>query len=295
MKFGKFFIVALLILSLFPQSVPADKGIKFPWELLPKAKGLNESQKKTLIEEVFKKEFSYGKCPDTIYKCLLESSNDNIAIRLANFSAFLLSKGAPPKAISLVIKERGKLANPVKTFQFNLTDSPIYGNKEAKITLVEFAEFKCPYCQEIAPELKKLIDDSGGLVRQVFKHFPLKSHSGTVLSSRAAQSAHRQGKFWEMYELLYRDREKQELEQIMSYAMELGLDLDKFKKDMEDEALVKLIERDKIEGIKAGVDGTPTFFINGKHYNLRSDEAFLKDIINEEAEGMGLPPPFKEW
>jgi predicted DsbA family dithiol-disulfide isomerase len=76
---------------------------------------------------------------------------------------------------------------------------------------------------------------------------------------------------------------------------QLGLDMKKFKKDLYDKSLLEEIEQDKIEGVRAGVDATPTIFINGKEYPLRHDEPFLKDILNEEAERIGIPHPFKDW
>ena len=101
--------------------------------------------------------------------------------------------------------------------------------------------------------------------------------------------------FWEMYEWLYTNRDKHRVEDILAHAEFLGLNLQRFKKDMNDPNLIERIEMDKIEGVRAGVDSTPTLFINGKEYNLRHDEPFLKDVINEEAERIGTPPPFRDW
>jgi protein-disulfide isomerase len=147
----------------------------------------------------------------------------------------------------------------------------------------------------LSPTLKKLVADSNGKVRLVFKHFPLKNHPGTFFSSRAAQAAHRQGKFWEMYDLLFKDFSKQGMEDVLEYGRTLGMDIERFKTDLEDRKIEELIERDKMEGVRAKVTGTPTLFINGKMYNLRHDEDFLKDLINEEAERLGLEPPYQDW
>jgi protein-disulfide isomerase len=178
---------------------------------------------------------------------------------------------------------------------FTYTDSPSLGNEKAKITVADFAEFKCTYCVALSPVLKKLVSDSNGKVRLFFKHFPLKNHPGTFFSSRAAQAAHRQGKFWDMYDLLYKDFGKQSLEDVLEYARVLGLDVERFKKDLEDSKIEELIERDKMEGVRAKVTGTPTLFINGKMYHLRHDEEFLKDLICEEAERLGMEPPYPDW
>jgi protein-disulfide isomerase len=147
----------------------------------------------------------------------------------------------------------------------------------------------------LSPILKRLVADSNGRVRLLFKNFPLKNHPGTFFSSRAAQAAHRQGKFWEMYELLYKDFSKQGMEDVLEYARVLGMDADRFRKDLEDPEIEELIERDKMEGVRAKVSGTPTLFINGKMYHLRHDEEFLKDVISEEAERRGLEAPYRDW
>ena len=169
------------------------------------------------------------------------------------------------------------------------------GDERAQIAMVEFAEFKCPYCVTMGPLLKKLVEESNGSVKLLFKHFPLKSHPGAALASKAAQAANRQGKFWEMYESLFKNIENQKMEDLLRYAEAIGLDLEKFRRDMEDSKLVQMVERDKMEGVRANVQGTPTLFINGKFYHLRHEEDFLKHVLNEEAERLKIKPPYKEW
>jgi protein-disulfide isomerase len=98
-----------------------------------------------------------------------------------------------------------------------------------------------------------------------------------------------------MYDLLYKDFNKQGMEDVLEYARALGMDIERYKKDLEDPTIEELVERDKMEGVRAKVVGTPTLFINGKIYNLRHDEDFLKDLINEEAERLGIEPPYQDW
>jgi len=85
------------------------------------------------------------------------------------------------------------------------------------------------------------------------------------------------------------------MEDVLEYARVLGMDIERYKTDLEDPKVEELIERDKREGVRAKVTGTPTLFINGKMYVLRHDEDFLKDLINEEAEHLGLEPPYQDW
>lgn len=280
-------LAAALLVTVFSTTVHA-------WQLLPRVGDLDENRRNEL-RDVLQVEPNYGECREAILRCISQEAPDRVAVRIANFCAYLLSKGVPPHTLWLFIKERARFANEEKSHAFDYTETPVMGNPEAKITITEFAEFKCTHCVALSPVLKKLVEDSKGSVRLLFKHFPLKNHHGSVTVSRAAQAAHRQGKFWEMYDLLFKDFNKQTMENILEYARGLNLDLPRFKADLEDPKLLTLIERDKVEGVRAGVKGTPTLFVNGKMYNLRNDEAFLKDLINEEAERLGMNPPYQEW
>lgn len=116
-----------------------------------------------------------------------------------------------------------------------------------------------------------------------------------MLASTAAVAAQRQGKFWEMAASLYRNMDKNEEDQILDLASDLGLDMNRFRTDLADPEIAKMVRADKVEAIRAKVNATPTLFINSKYYSLRMDEAHLKDIINEEAERIGIAPPYKDW
>jgi hypothetical protein len=299
-RFALRFLRPLLMFSLLAvlvtgsEAASPDDPSKLPWPLLPKVSKLNNDQRAALFEAL-KQEPNYGECKDTILNCLRKNKPDKTAVRVTNFCAYLLSMGVPPVHYGGLIKERAKFVNAEVADFFSFEETPSMGNERASITIVEFAEFKCRYCVTMGPILKKLVEESNGSVRLLFKHFPLKTHPGAALASKASQAAYRQGKFWEMYELLFRNMEKHEMEDLLRYAGELGLNLEKFKQDMEDSQLAQVIERDKMEGLKANLKGTPTLFINGKLYHLRHDDFFLKDVINEEAERLKIKPPYKEW
>ena len=292
-KTYRIILAVLLWFVCSPVSAFSENSPSVPWALLPRVTALDESRKSELMD-VLKSEPNYGKCKGTMFQCLVAEKPDKTAVRFANFGAYLASKGVPARSLGFLAKERAKFMSQA-TAPFTHTDSPSLGNEKAKIIIADFAEFKCTYCVALSPVLKRLVDDSNGMVRLFFKHFPLKNHPGTFFSSRAAQAAHRQGKFWEMYDLLYKDFSKQSMEDVLEYAQALGLDVERFKRDLEDPKIEALIERDKMEGVRAKVTGTPTLFINGKMYHLRHDEEFLKDVICEEAERLGLEAPYRDW
>jgi protein-disulfide isomerase len=287
-------LVVLLLFVCRPDTAFSENTPSVPWDLLPRVTALDENRKSELMD-VLRSVPNYGKCKGTMFQCLVAEKPDKTAVRFANFGAYVVSKGVPARALGFLAGERAKFINEATAQVFTYTDSPPLGNQKAKLIITEFASFKCTHCVTVSPTLKKLVADSNGKVRLVFKHFPLKNNPGTFFSSRAAQAAHRQGKFWEMYDLLFKDFSKQGMEDVLEYGQTLGMDIGRFKTDLEDRKIEELIERDKMEGVRAQVAGTPTLFINGKMYNLLHHEDFLKDLINEEAERLGLEPPYQEW
>lgn len=293
-KCPRIILVLLLLFVCWPHTAFSADSASVPWPLLPRVTALDEERKNELLN-VLKTEPNYGQCKGTVFQCLQGAKPDKTAVRFANFGAYVVSKGVPAQNLGLLAQERAKFINDPRPQTFTCTDSPSLGNEKARIILVEFAEFKCTYCVALSPVLKKLVADSNGMVRLFFKHFPLKNHPGSFFSSRAAQAAHGQGKFWAMYDLLYKDFNKQGMEDVLEYARTLGMDVERYKKDLADPKIATLVEKDKMEGVRAKVVGTPTLFINGKIYNLRHDEDFLKDLINEEAERLGLKPPYQDW
>jgi predicted DsbA family dithiol-disulfide isomerase len=276
------------------EAFPQEENPNLPWAVLPGFLNLDPARKKDLLE-VLKREPNYGACKESIFECLLQDKPDSTAVRMANLAAYAVSKGVPPNSLRILFERRAAFAHSTEFHRFGCESAPVYGNEKAVIRLTEFAEFKCPFCATVSPLLKKLVDDSHGTVRLCFKHFPIMSHPGTMLASTAASAAQRQGKFWEMAALLYQDMNKNDENHVLDLALSLGLDMTRFKKDLADPEVAMRIRADKVEGVRAKVDATPTLFINGKVYNIRMDEAHLKDIINEEAERLGIAPPYKDW
>jgi len=278
------------IVFLYSGLSPAEEGAAEP-DSIPIIARLNQAQR-TDLDGLLKDITNYGVCEEDLSTCLNKKPADPVALKNANIIAFLISKGVKEEHIRRIISEKAKFAKETKRAQLTVQGRPTDGNPQAPIVLADFAEFKCPFCGELLPLLHRIVSASNGMVRAVFKHFPLKSHKGSLLSSCAAEAAHRQGKFWEMAALLFKDMNNQEREHLEAHAGSIELDMSRFKTDLDDQAVVKVIERDKEEGLAAGVSGTPSLYINGKAYNLPRHGSFIKDAINEEAASMGLNPPF---
>jgi len=157
-------------------------------------------------------------------------------------------------------------ADRVRTI--DVDDSPAKGPASAPITVVEWADFECPHCRHASPALEKLVDDYPGKVRFVFKLYPLPGHAHGDSTARAVVAAMNQGKFWEMHHALFEHQNALEPRDVEKYAKEIGLDLKKYKADLELEATVDRIARDRKQAEKLGITGTPTVYINGREFNF---------------------------
>jgi cyclophilin family peptidyl-prolyl cis-trans isomerase/protein-disulfide isomerase len=162
----------------------------------------------------------------------------------------------------------------------------VAGPADAMIILVEYADFQCPVCARIEPALRQLRESYPQDIRFAYRHFPLASHDKSQLAARAAEAAGLQGMFWEMHDLLLDKQadwvglgEDQFQEWLVKSAGELGLDIDRFKIDLQSEAIVKKIQTAFDENTRIGMPGTPFLVINGRPYNGPLDQANLSATI----------------
>jgi protein-disulfide isomerase len=131
------------------------------------------------------------------------------------------------------------------------------------VTIVEFSDFQCGFCLRVNPTLAQLLERYAGKVRLVFKHSPIEGHTAAPLAHRASYAAHQQGRFWEMHDRIFANQRAMDREALLAHAAALGLDRAKFVADLDGPQSKAVLERDQAEAAKAGVDGTPTFFIDG--------------------------------
>jgi protein-disulfide isomerase len=224
----------------------------------------------------------YG-CSDTVANCLVSDPQCQTARRIAGIIVRMVKKGRSDARIKKQVKLRGVSAHPFKKYKFNLKKRPRLGAKSTKVTLVEFAEFECPFCKVLAPILKRLVSKLASQgVTLVFKHYTVSSHKYSIPASRAAYAAHKQGKFWQLYSLMYKKAPRLSTSQVEGYARSLGLDMARFRAVRDSRRSRLVVAADKKAGLRAGVKGTPTFFINGKPYKARKDYTELLDRLEEE-------------
>jgi protein-disulfide isomerase len=156
------------------------------------------------------------------------------------------------------------------------------GAQDALVTIVEFSEFQCPFCSRVNPTIKQILDTYPGKVKVVYKHNPLPFHKDAPLAAEAALAAGAQGKFWEMHDKLFQDTKALQRENLEKYAGEIGLDVAKFKADLDAGTFKKDVQADMALAAQIGAQGTPNFFINGR--NLVGAQPFdaFKKVIDEE-------------
>ncbi len=162
----------------------------------------------------------------------------------------------------------------------------VKGKSDAPVTLVEYTDFQCPACGAYYPIIDQLSKEMGDNLRVVIRHYPLiQIHDNALPAARVAESAGRQGKFWEMYDLLFANQKEwsnaaDPMKSIFpAYAGRIGLDMERFNQDMADASLDDKINRDRDTGNELKITGTPTFFLNGqKMENPKSFEALKKSV-----------------
>jgi protein-disulfide isomerase len=174
------------------------------------------------------------------------------------------------------------LEDPVK---IAVAGAPVKGPESARITLVEFSDFECPYCSAAAPKVDAIMAAYPKDIKLIYKQFPLSMHPHAEMAAEASLAAREQGKFWEMYELLFKNYRQLSHARILEIAKSLGLDMNKFQAELDSGKYKKEVEKDIADGDAANVYGTPAFYINGKQYNGELSLAALKPIFAKELQG----------
>lgn len=176
--------------------------------------------------------------------------------------------------------------DPSQRVEVPIGDSPVRGPAQAAVTIVEFADFQCPFCARVQPTLARIQETYGERVNLVFKHLPLRIHPRAPAAAAASEAARLQGKFWEMHDRIFSDLGDLSDERFAQYAAELGLDVERFRRDMTSQEVRQRVARDEALANRLGVSGTPAFFINGRFFSgAQPFENFQRVIDAELSEG----------
>src|SRR5437868_4081731 len=160
----------------------------------------------------------------------------------------------------------------------------VQGPADAAVTLVEYGDYECPYCGAAYPIIKEVQARMGGRLRFVFRNFPIAtSHPHAEQAAEVAEAAAAQGRFWEMHDLLYENQKRLRDEDLRGYAEKLELDLDSFDRELVEHVHAARVREDFMSGVRSGVNGTPTFFINGVRHDGSYEVEDLLAALEEAA------------
>lgn len=158
----------------------------------------------------------------------------------------------------------------------------IEGPPSAPVTLVEYGDFECPHCGRAFPVVEEVRRKLGNQLRFVYRHFPLTEiHSHAQAAAEAAEAAGAQDKFWQMHRVIFEHQNALGLVHLVKYAEELGIDAAQFEQSLRSHEFAEHVRADFMSGVRSGVNGTPTFFINGVRYDGRVDVSSMVIAIKE--------------
>jgi protein-disulfide isomerase len=156
----------------------------------------------------------------------------------------------------------------------------VTGAAHGVATVVEYGDFECPNCKQAYPAVKLLLERFSGRLRFAFRHFPLEDvHPHALAAAQASECAGGQGKFWEMYDLLFANQAHLKLKDLEGYAARLSLDMARYSAEMDDEVHLQRVREQIQGGLDSGVRATPTFFINGRIQDVSFGLRALFDAV----------------
>jgi protein-disulfide isomerase len=256
--------------------------------------GVPSTLKSAVLKMLREQDCNCG-CNFKIAECRVKDPQCSYSRALANAVVRDFKAGRSPDQVYAVLREMQKqgpvrprvLEDPVA---ISVKGDPSRGPAGAKITIVEFSDFQCPFCASAGPKALAIAAQYPNDVRLVFKQFPLDFHTNAYLAAQASLAAHSQGKFWPLHDKMFANFRQLSRENILRWAEESGLDMNAFKTALESGKYKPAIDRELSEGATAGVMGTPTFFINGKRYNGPLELQALKPILDAELKGAPAEP-----
>ena len=249
--------------------------------------GLSQSQQSTVLK-VLREHDCSCQCGRKIAQCRVEDPGCSYSVGLAVAVVRSIKAGnseeqawADASATKWAqIQSNDKLLS--NAVSIPVAGAPSLGPANAPITLIEFSDFQCPYCAAAVPEIKALLKAYPTQVKLIFKQFPLETHSQADLAAAAALAAQKQGKFWELHDAMYSHYQELTRKNILALAKQIGLDMDRFETDLDSTEVRETVVRDVQDGDDAGVQGTPTLFVDGQRYNGPLVLSSMKTVVDDE-------------
>jgi len=245
--------------------------------------GLSKSQRDAVLAVLRTEPCACG-CAMKVAECRVHDPACGVSRRLAAFAVRDAASGKSEAAIRADLDRYAKQPPPLlePAVKLSIDGAPFKGPANAKVTIVEFSDFQCPYCAKAAVEAAELVQKFPRDVKLVFKQFPLEDHSQAALAAEASLAAHAQGKFWPLHDKLYDNFRQINYARILAWAGETGLDMKRFRAELDSHKYAARVHAEEQEGEVAGVEGTPTFFIDGKKFNGVFEVGAIAPIVEEE-------------
>ncbi|MGA3189506.1 MAG: thioredoxin domain-containing protein [Bryobacteraceae bacterium] len=245
--------------------------------------GLSKPEQTAVLAVLRSEPCSCG-CAMKVAECRVKDPGCGFSRRLAAFAIRDAAAGKPEASIRADLDKYAKQPPPMldAPVKLSVAGAPFKGPADAKVTIVEFSDFQCPYCAKAAVEAAQVVQRFPKDVKLVFKQFPLEDHSQAALAAEASLAAQAQGKFWQMHDKMYANFRQIDRARILSWAAEIGLDMNRFRAELDAHKYAARVKAEEEEGETAGVEGTPTFYINGQKFNGVFEVKAIAPIVVDE-------------
>lgn len=277
------FLFGLLASGQAPPNADWQKATDLP---ALDVSGLSKEQKQVLLT-ILREEGCTCQCRMKIAECRVKDPPCGDSRTLAAMAVEALKAGKTPDQVRAALRnselararQARMLGDPVL---IPIDGAPSLGPSNARVTIVEFSDFQCPYCKIAAQKIREVVKAYPGDVRLVFKQFPIDTHPQAELAAEASLAAASQGKFWQLHDRMFASPNMLDRGTFNRWGLEIGLDLARFNDDIDARRFRAVVAKDYRDGASAGVQGTPTFFLNGRHWRGDSDLESLRPVIDNE-------------
>lgn len=292
MRFYNVVAVAVVAVSAALAQKPAPSAIN--WETsteLPgvDTKGLTPQQSKIAFAAMREEGCTCG-CQMKVAECRVKDPACSYSRAISALTVKEAHTGKDLKQLRAAIAAANIAPKPPRLLEDPVTidtnGAPVKGPADAKITVVEFSDFQCPYCSVAVAQANAILEMYPKDVKLIFKQFPLDTHPQAHLAAEAALAANAQGKFWPMHDRLFANARKINRDNLLLWAKEIGLDTTRFTAELTSGKYKSAVDKDFAEGERLGVQGTPSFFLNGKKYNGSMEPASVKPLLDAELKSL---------
>jgi thiol-disulfide isomerase/thioredoxin len=239
---------------------------------------LDDFERKVFFRVVNRESSACGKGHSLLYS----AKHDNTcraSFYAVRYVAHLVDSGLTDSEIGEKLEKRFRTPRHP---HLDVAEAPFKGSPSGRVTVVEFVDYECPHCKHAQTLMRQLVDEYPTDIKVCFKHFPLSSHTNARLAAEAAVAAAKQGKFWQYNEKVWTNSDSLTPAILEKSAKEVGLDVARWRKDMDSDGIKGRVQRDRSEGIDLGINATPSIYINGRKYEDPLEISSLKDWVDED-------------